>query len=71
MTICKNIVKGRVVFPEYITDSAVKELILGLLTRCVCGLASFTAWVLCGWRWVVLTCGVLCLEFVVLVLAVA
>jgi hypothetical protein len=35
MTICKNIVKGRVVYPDYITDIAVREVIFGLLTKYV------------------------------------
>lgn len=33
MTICKNIVKANLVFPEYVTDPGAKDLIRLLLTK--------------------------------------
>lgn len=35
MAICKNIVKGKVVFPDFLRDSAVKDLILSFLNKTV------------------------------------
>ena len=38
MTICKNIVRANVVFPEYVVDPGAKDIVRALLTKCVYGL---------------------------------
>lgn len=35
MTICKNIVRGNILFPEYVTDPGAKDIIRLLLTKYV------------------------------------
>lgn len=48
MTICKNIVRGNIVFPEFVTDPGAKDIIRLLLVKYVLSASRCAYLLLCN-----------------------